>query len=45
MLNEAQKIRDSGSRKQAKLLIKQAEQYSNLHNVPFDKKLAEEIIS
>ena len=45
MLNEAQKIRDNGSRKQAKLLIEQAEQYSNLHNVAFDKKLAKEIIS
>lgn len=45
MLSEAQRIRDNGSRKQAKLMIEQAQQYSNLHRVEFDSELAKQILS
>eukprot|EP01084_Bolivina_argentea_P267196 453504_1 len=44
MINEARKIRENGSRKQAKVVIQQAKQYAKLHNVSFDENAASQVL-
>lgn len=44
LLEKASKIRQDGSRKQAKLLIEQAKEYAIVNNVPFDEESAKNIL-
>eukprot|EP01083_Nonionella_stella_P275472 935529_1 len=45
MINEARKIKQNGSRKQAKNVMDQAKQYATLHNVEFDDNAASQVLS
>eukprot|EP00484_Ammonia_sp_Unknown_P019516 CAMPEP_0197042556 /NCGR_PEP_ID=MMETSP1384-20130603/18903_1 /TAXON_ID=29189 /ORGANISM="Ammonia sp." /LENGTH=333 /DNA_ID=CAMNT_0042473685 /DNA_START=162 /DNA_END=1163 /DNA_ORIENTATION=+ len=44
MLSEARKVRETGSRQKAKLIVEQARQYAVLHNVTFDEPAAKQIV-